>query len=69
MPEGGEDDGVNHHGHVRPVSGIDRVVNQVLEHQQDLHHKVQQVLSAGLVLGFEMLNVLTEMLRRHQSEQ
>merc|ERR1719369_784528 len=59
----------NKHGHLCPVRWIYGVLYQVLEHQQHLHHKVQQVLSSCLILWSEVLDVLTKMLGGHQSEQ
>merc|ERR1719234_1252894 len=66
VSEGCENDRVDQHGHLGPVRGVDGVLDQVLEHEQHLHHKVQQVLPASFFLGPKMMDILGVVVGGHQ---
>merc|ERR1719193_895782 len=68
VSEGSEDHRVDQHGHLGPVRGIDGVLDQVLEHEKHLHHKVQQVLPASFFLRPEVMDILGVVVGSHQSK-
>ena len=45
------------------------MLNEIFEHEQNFHHKIQEILPSSLILWLKVLDVLTEMLRGHESEE